>query len=161
MEYTENYNLEKQQEEDFIDINGINANFDTIDTTMKEIADAVAGKAAASHNHNYAGSSTPGGAATTALACSGNAATATTAASCSGNSATATKATQDGNGKNIADTYAQKASPTFTGSPTLSADTAYTTAKFRNINVVAKANSPVNGASSNLPNGTITFVKKE
>lgn len=34
--------------------------------------------------------------------------TATTASSCSGNSATATKATQDGNGKNIADTYATK-----------------------------------------------------
>ena len=31
------------------------------------------------HTHNYAGSSTPGGAATTALACTGNAATATTA----------------------------------------------------------------------------------
>lgn len=44
------------------------------------------------HTHNYAGSSTPSGAATTALACTGNAATATTAASCTGNSATATTA---------------------------------------------------------------------
>ena len=35
------------------------------------------GAAAASHSHNYAGASTAGGAATTALACSGNAATAT------------------------------------------------------------------------------------
>lgn len=48
--------------------------------------------AQAGHTHNYAGSSTPGGAATTALACTGNAATATTAASCTGNSATATTA---------------------------------------------------------------------
>ena len=35
------------------------------------------GKAASSHTHNYAGSSSAGGAATTALACSGNSATAT------------------------------------------------------------------------------------
>lgn len=35
--------------------------------------------AASSHTHNYAGSSSAGGAATTALACTGNAATATTA----------------------------------------------------------------------------------
>lgn len=48
--------------------------------------------AQASHVHTFAGSSTPGGAATTALACTGNAATATTAASCTGNSATATTA---------------------------------------------------------------------
>lgn len=48
--------------------------------------------AQAGHTHNYAGSSSPGGAATTALACTGNAATATTAASCTGNSATATTA---------------------------------------------------------------------
>ena len=34
-------------------------------------------KAAASHSHNYAGSSSAGGAATTALACTGNSATAT------------------------------------------------------------------------------------
>ncbi|NDV81323.1 hypothetical protein [Bacteroides sp. 51] len=38
---------------------------------------AEVGAAAASHTHNYAGSSTAGGAATTALACTGNAATAT------------------------------------------------------------------------------------
>ena len=44
------------------------------------------------HTHNYAGSSAPGGAATSALECTGNAATATTAASCTGNSATATTA---------------------------------------------------------------------
>lgn len=75
--------------------------------------------ASSSHTHNYAGSSSAGGAATTALACTGNSATATklatartingvafdgtgnititasanggTSASCSGNSATATK----------------------------------------------------------------------
>jgi hypothetical protein len=53
---------------------------------------AASGYSQTSHTHNYAGSSTPGGAATTALACTGNAATATTAASCTGNSATATTA---------------------------------------------------------------------
>lgn len=35
---------------------------------------------------------------------------ATSAGSCTGNSATATKATQDGNGNNIVNTYATKAS---------------------------------------------------
>ena len=44
---------------------------------------------------NYAGSSSAGGAATTALACTGN-------------SATATKATQDGNGNVITNTYVPK-----------------------------------------------------
>ena len=53
---------------------------------------AASGYSQTSHTHNYAGSSTSGGAATTALACTGNAATATTAASCTGNSATATTA---------------------------------------------------------------------
>lgn len=43
--------------------------------------------------------------------CTGNAATATSATS-------ATKATQDGNGNNIVSTYAPKASPAFTGTPT-------------------------------------------
>ena len=38
--------------------------------------------------------------------------------SCTGNSATATKATQDGSGNNIANTYATKNSPAFTGTPT-------------------------------------------
>lgn len=82
--------------------------------TLSEI-----GAAAASHTHNYAGSSSAGGAANSALACTGNSATATklqtartingvsfdgtanititaaanggTSAACSGNSATATK----------------------------------------------------------------------
>ncbi len=43
----------------------------------KVVTAAINGKAAASHAHNYAGSSSAGGAATTALACTGNAATAT------------------------------------------------------------------------------------
>lgn len=38
---------------------------------------ALNGKAASSHTHNYAGSSSEGGSATTALACTGNSATAT------------------------------------------------------------------------------------
>ena len=53
------------------------------------------GVAPASHTHNYAGSSSVGGAAITALECTGN-------------SATATKATQDGSGNVISDTYATK-----------------------------------------------------
>ena len=53
------------------------------------------GAASVSHTHNYAGSSSVGGAATTALECTGNA-------------STATKATQDANGNVIADTYATK-----------------------------------------------------
>ena len=61
-----------------------------------DIRTALAGKQDAGSylttTTNYAGSSSPGGAATTALACTGNAATATTAASCTGNSATATTA---------------------------------------------------------------------
>lgn len=60
------------------------------------------GAAAANHSHNYAGSSSAGGAATTALACTGNA-------------ATATKATNDGNGNNIANTYVTKTNPKTTG----------------------------------------------
>ena len=47
------------------------------------------------HTHNYAGSSSAGGAATTALTCTGN-------------SATATKATQDSDGKQINTTYVKK-----------------------------------------------------
>lgn len=47
---------------------------------------------AENHTHNYAGSSSPGGAATTALACTGN-------------SATATKATNDSSGQQITSTY--------------------------------------------------------
>lgn len=86
--------------------------------TQAAINTALSGKAASSHTHNYAGSSSAGGAATSALACTGNSATATklatartingvsfdgsanititaaanggTSAACSGNSATAT-----------------------------------------------------------------------
>lgn len=50
------------------------------------------GAAASSHTHNYAGSSSAGGAATSALTCTGN-------------SATATKATQDSAGQQINTTY--------------------------------------------------------
>ena len=44
---------------------------------VKKAYDLAAGKAASSHTHNYAGSSSAGGAATSALACTGNSATAT------------------------------------------------------------------------------------
>jgi hypothetical protein len=38
-EYTTNYNLEKQQNNDYISIEGINDNFDTIDTELKNLND--------------------------------------------------------------------------------------------------------------------------
>ena len=46
----------------------------------KVLKGLIDGKAASSHTHNYAGSSSAGGAATTALTCTGNSATATTLA---------------------------------------------------------------------------------
>lgn len=58
----------------------------------KVINSALGGKANSSHTHNYAGSSSAGGSATTALTCTGN-------------SATATKATQDSAGQQINTTY--------------------------------------------------------
>lgn len=56
-------------------------NVDNTSDLNKPISTAVQtaldGKANSSHTHNYAGSSSAGGAATTALACTGNSATAT------------------------------------------------------------------------------------
>lgn len=63
--------------------------------SANEYADEKIDATISSHTHNYAGSSSAGGAATTALTCTGN-------------SETATKATQDGNGNVIFDTYATK-----------------------------------------------------
>ena len=96
-----------------------NAIFLRNDNTWQTVKPANIGAAASSHTHNYAGSSSAGGAATSALACTGNSATATklqtartingtafdgsanititaaanggTSAACSGNAATATK----------------------------------------------------------------------
>ena len=53
--------------------------YSTLQTFYTKIKGLLDGKANTSHTHNYAGSSTPGGAATTALACTGNSATATVA----------------------------------------------------------------------------------
>lgn len=64
----------------------------TYRTGQVNISAADTGAAAANHVHNYAGSSSAGGAATTAL-------------SCTGNSATATKANQDSAGQQINTTY--------------------------------------------------------
>ena len=47
-------------------------------TVKKYIDDGLSGKSDSGHTHKYAGSSSAGGAATTALACTGNSATATT-----------------------------------------------------------------------------------
>lgn len=38
-EYTQNYNLEKQQGNEYISIDGLNENFDTIDTEIKKVND--------------------------------------------------------------------------------------------------------------------------
>lgn len=74
-----------------------NAVFLRNDNTWQTVTPSNIGAAPSSHSHNYASSSSAGGAAITALECTGN-------------SATATKATQDANGNNIVDTYATKAS---------------------------------------------------
>lgn len=60
-----------------------------------EIEKSLNEKALSDHTHNYAGSDSVGGVATSAKECTGN-------------SATATKATQDANGNVITDTYATK-----------------------------------------------------
>lgn len=62
-----------------------------------EIEKSLSEKAPSNHTHNYAGSDSVGGEATSARECTGN-------------SETATKATQDANGNVIADTYATKSS---------------------------------------------------
>lgn len=66
--------------------------FITLQSFYTKIKGLLAGKSDTTHTHNYAGSSSSGGAATTALACTGN-------------SATATKATQDSAGQQINKTY--------------------------------------------------------
>ena len=63
-----------------------------LDGATGNIQTQLNGKSASGHTHNYAGSSSAGGSATTALACTGN-------------SATATKATQDSQGQQINTTY--------------------------------------------------------
>lgn len=57
--------------------NNANATANEAKTTAETALDEANSKADANHTHNYAGSSSAGGAATTALACTGNAATAT------------------------------------------------------------------------------------
>lgn len=47
-QYTENYNLELQQGTDFIDVNGLNRNFNTIDTEIKNLEEVKAPK---DHKH--------------------------------------------------------------------------------------------------------------
>lgn len=47
-QYTENYNLELQQGTDFINVNGLNTNFNTIDGELKNLEDNKAPKA---HKH--------------------------------------------------------------------------------------------------------------
>ena len=135
MKYTENYGFDKPEGTDFVDVEHFNTNTELMDkllcpeySEVKEVTELESGEKLATgfgkiakavkdlishlvdstihitveertlwntvsnHTHNYAGSSSVGGPATTALVCTGN-------------SATATKATQDGNGKVIADTY--------------------------------------------------------
>ena len=47
-QYTENYNLELQQGADFIDVNGLNRNFNTVDGELKNLEDKKASK---EHKH--------------------------------------------------------------------------------------------------------------
>lgn len=96
------------------------AELNCVDGVTSNIQAQLNAKAASQHTHNYAGSSSPGGAATSANKLNANAGDASTPvyfsngvpAACTsldlsttGNAATATKATQDGKGQNIADTY--------------------------------------------------------
>lgn len=81
--------------------------------TKKYVDDGLAGCVKTSGNQTIAGTKTfsstiQGNISGSSGSCTGNAATATSA----------TKATQDGNGNNIVNTYAPKASPAFTGTPT-------------------------------------------
>lgn len=95
------------------------------------------GKASSAHTHKYAGSSSAGGAATSANKLNTNAGDSNTpvyfsdgvpvactsldldttgsSASCTGNAATATQATQDASGNVITNTYMTKSNPTGTG----------------------------------------------
>lgn len=75
-------------------------NHDSRYYTESEMNTKLAGKSDTSHTHNYAGSSSAGGAATTALACTGNAATATALAT----------------GRTIRTNLASTSAPTFNGS---------------------------------------------
>lgn len=92
-------------------------------TDLDTLTTTVNGKANSSHIHNYAGSSSAGGAATSANKLNTNAGDSNTPVyfengvpvACTsldldttGNAATATKATQDGSGNNIVNTYATK-----------------------------------------------------
>lgn len=74
--YVQNSSSPKMQ------VRGMNAGtwgeWNTLYGTNNKPTPAEIGAAASSHTHNYAGSSSAGGAATTALACTGNSATATT-----------------------------------------------------------------------------------
>lgn len=63
------------------------------DGVTSNIQTQLNGKSSSNHTHNYAGSSSAGGAATTALTCTGN-------------SATATKSTNDSSGNKIISSYA-------------------------------------------------------
>lgn len=94
-----------------------------VDGVTSNIQTQLNGKAASGHTHNYAGSSSAGGAATSANKLNTNAGDANTPVyfsngvpvactsldlNTSGNAATATKATQDASGNTITSTYATK-----------------------------------------------------
>ncbi len=54
-EYTQNYNLEKQQRNDYVSIDGLNGNFDIIDSEIKKVNDSkvdkVEGKGLSANNY--------------------------------------------------------------------------------------------------------------
>lgn len=113
------------------------AELNYVDGVTSNIQTQLNGKSSTSHTHSYAGSSSAGGAATSANKLNTNAGDANTpvyfsngipvactsldlnttgsSASCTGNAATATKATKDASGNTITSTYMTKTNPTGSG----------------------------------------------
>lgn len=101
-----------------------------LDGVTSNVQTQLNGKAASSHTHSYAGSSSAGGAATSANKLNTNAGDSNTPVyfsngvpvactsldlSTTGNADTATKATNDSDGNKISDTYLKKSGGTVTG----------------------------------------------
>ena len=67
MAYNSNYGFKYPKGDDFYNVEDFNGNFDKTADELDNIKTAVEGKANAEHTHNYAGSKTPGGAASSAV----------------------------------------------------------------------------------------------
>lgn len=129
--------------------------FTTLQAFYTKMKGLLAGKSDTNHTHSYAGSSSVGGAATTALACTGN-------------SATATKATQDSAGQQINTTYLKNISAsgttiTFTKGDgttgtitTQDNNTTYTAGTGISLSGTTFSNSGVRAIATGSANGTIS-----